>query len=153
MKKFVTFAGIQTMPSEAAKMPNTDSAINAVKQNSECASIQSDNVEIPDRFKIYMKNCEKAIIKALKKAAKKASKKAVKKAIKKDEEKRKEEDTDSKKTNTNTAVETIKSFFNKIGDVIVKALPKVLVVVAGIAAKSFFGRTSWFSNKRKGAAT
>ena len=148
MPTFQTFSGIPTMPRGAAQMPNKDSIINDVEQNNEYMGIQSDHVDIPDRLKMHMEKREKATIKALKKIVKKATKKAVKKAIKKDEEKKQEADEYSKKTNT--VSETTKTFFNKIGDVIIKALPTLLVTIVSIAAKAFFGGHRWFSHRRKG---
>ena len=143
MKEFITFAGIPTMPSETAKVPNNSSTTNAAEQNNEYIRDQYIREEIEKHLKEMEKKGEKA--------TKKKIKKIVKKAIKKDEEKRQKADANSKKTNTDTAIEVVKTFFSKIGKAIVKTIPTVLVTVVGIAAKSFFGRIGWFSNKRKGA--
>ena len=70
MNEFKTFAGIQTMPSEIAKVPNNSSTTNAAEQNNEYIRDQYIREEVEKRLKEKEKKGKKATKKEIKKIVK-----------------------------------------------------------------------------------
>ncbi|MBD5114624.1 MAG: hypothetical protein HDT46_05380 [Ruminococcaceae bacterium] len=116
MKNFETFAGVSTQP---PTLPDTNLSI-------------VDEETSASKFSQLDK-------KAVKKIVKKELKKEKKKALKRDVEKSLNNSAPQSIHENEPAKNIFGSFFRKLGDAIIKALPAVLVTVAGIVAKSFFG--------------
>lgn len=126
MKNFETFAGIPTQP-----LTSLDTSSSIVEKKAPASKLsQLDK-------------------KAVKKIVKKALKKEEKRAFRKEAEKARDNATPQSLPQNEPIKKSFGSFFRKLGDAVIKAIPAVLVTVAGIIAKSFFGSLC----KMKGATT
>lgn len=142
MENFKTFAGLPTINEVSASKE-----ANAANRKSKKSKLSRKDKKIIKGF--VKATLEKLKKKAEKEKAERAEAERVEKAKREAEKSRGNVSVQSTHENE-TAKKNFCSFFRKLGDAIIRAIPKVLAVVATAAANAFFWQIKRRSYKTKG---